>query len=199
MVSFEPSEGEKLAPVTSLEEHRGERTPDTAPETSADDVTVELADLEQAAVRALGRRNLTEREVAALVRDKGGDAEQAEAVLERLRELSYVDDRRVAEELVHRLADGRGKSRSVVAREMSTRGVPRDVIDEALEEISEDHERTAAIELALKRGAQLSSADDDAFTRRLTGYLARRGYAGAIVREAVAAAKAERRSSVRFR
>ncbi|SEC10324.1 regulatory protein [Paramicrobacterium humi] len=196
MVAFRPSDGEKLAPVTSLDAHRGERR---APEAESEDAPPALPDLEAAAVRALSRRNLTEREVAKLVREKGGDARQAEAVLERLRELGYVDDSRVAEELVHRLADGRGKSRAVVAREMAARGVPSDIGDAALDGISDEHERTVAVELALKRGAQLSSADDQAFTRRLTGYLARRGYAGDIVREAVAAAAAERRSSVRFR
>ncbi|GAB2521899.1 regulatory protein RecX [Paramicrobacterium agarici] len=200
MVSFQPTEGDErgVAPVADLNRHRRARGlsgPDTAP----DDASPALGDLEAAIVRAIGRRGLTETEVRDRVIEKGGDEDQARAVVERMRELRYVDDARIAEEMVHRLSEGRGKSRAVVAREMSARGISREVADAALDDISDDSERSRAIELALKRGAQLGSLDDAAFDRRLTGYLARRGYSGAIVREAVAAARAERRSSVRFR
>ncbi|PFG31044.1 regulatory protein RecX [Paramicrobacterium agarici] len=200
MVSFQPTEDDErdVAPVTDLNRHRRARgRPE--PDPAADDASPALADLEAAVVRAIGRRGLTEKEVRDRVIEKSGDDDQARAVVERMRELRYVDDARIAEEMVHRLSDGRGKSRAVVAREMSARGISREVADAALDDISDDSERSRAIELAVKRGAQLGSLDDAAFDRRLTGYLARRGYSGAIVREAVAAARAERRSSVRFR
>lgn len=199
MVSFKPIRDDEpsLAPVTDIHSRRSERSAE-APAAHEDDDRVDTQKLEDVVVRALGRRNLTEREVVSLVEEKGGDSTQASEVLERMRELRYVDDARVAEELVHRLSEAKGKSRAVVAREMASRGIPREVIDGALSEVSDEHERSVAIDLALKRGAQLSHVDDAAFDRRLTGYLARRGYSSGIVREAIAAARAERSQRVRF-
>lgn len=202
MVSFRPSDDDArdLAPVTELFRHRHEA--DSAVPLSEEEIPAEgptTSELEADVVRAISRRGLTEKEVRERVIGRDGDAEQAEAVLERMRELRYVDDERIAEEMVHRLSDGRGKSRAVVAREMAARGIDREIIDAALEGISAEHELSQAVTLALKRSAQLRGVDDVVFERRLTGYLARRGYAGAVVREAVAAARAERGSSVRFR
>ncbi len=201
MVSFRPTSDEHgdIAPVTDLSRHRrdtGRDEPAPCVDPEEDAPTQEA--LEAAVVRALGRRGLTEKEVSQRVHDRGGDDAQAHAVLERMRDLGYVDDARVAEEMVHRLSESRGKSRAIVAREMSARGISREIADAALDDISDDREQTQAIELALKRGAQLHSLDDVTFDRRLTGYLARRGYSGSIVREAVASARAERRSNVRF-
>ncbi|MCS4275083.1 SOS response regulatory protein OraA/RecX [Mycetocola sp. BIGb0189] len=152
-------------------------------------------------VRRLARSALSRAEVISEVERLGLENDGAEAVAERLDELGYLDDAVLAEQLKHSLYDRKGKSRQVVAREMAQRKIPNEVIQDALAEVADDDELSAATALAKKRVGQMSSIDDAAAERRLTGFLARRGYPGSIVREAVRAALATRgsRGRVTFR
>lgn len=163
------------------------------------DESADPIDVEQKALRALARQSMTERELSSFLRESGLDSDDSLRIAERFIELGYINDRRVADELVYRLSELKGQSRAVVSRSLSARGIPSDVVSEALSEIDDDTEREAAIELAVKRGGQLSGLDDATFDRRLTGYLARRGYGGSIVRDAVSAARSARGQRVRFR
>lgn len=150
-------------------------------------------------VRRLARRGLSRAEVLTAARDLGLDEEQAEQVRERLDDLGYLDDAVLAEEIKHSLYDRKGKSRTVVAREMAQRKIPQEVITEVLSSVEDDDELAAATELAIKRIGQLSSYDDATVDRRLSGFLSRRGYNGQIVRAAIKAAMSSRGSRVRFR
>ncbi|MFZ4841076.1 regulatory protein RecX [Mycetocola saprophilus] len=152
-------------------------------------------------VRRLARSALSRAEVIAELERLGLEDDGTEAVVERLDELGYLDDAVLAEQLKHSLYDRKGKSRQIVAREMAQRKIPNEVIQDALAEVADDDELAAATTLAKKRVGQMSSIDDAAAERRLTGFLARRGYPGSIVREAVRAALATRgsRGRVTFR
>ncbi|RLP77788.1 RecX family transcriptional regulator [Mycetocola tolaasinivorans] len=152
-------------------------------------------------VRRLARSALSRAEVVREAEGIGLENDAAEAVAERLDELGYLDDAVLAEQLKHSLYDRKGKSRQVVAREMAQRKIPADIIEEALAEVADDDELAAATELAIKRVGQMSSLDDAVADRRLSGFLARRGYPGSIVREAVRSALATRgrRGRVTFR
>src|SRR5215217_2091347 len=103
----------------------------------------------------------------------------------------------------HALHERKGQSRAVVARAMSGRSIDREIIDEVLDDIDSSDELSAATELAAKRASQLSGLDKQALERRLVGFLARRGYPGNIVREAIAPLLTGRSSgatsNVRFR
>ncbi|UCR89999.1 regulatory protein RecX [Mycetocola spongiae] len=150
-------------------------------------------------VRRLARRGLSRAEVLTAARDLGLDEEQVEQARERLDDLGYLDDTVLAEEIKHSLYDRKGKSRTVVAREMAQRKIPQEVITEVLSSVEDDDELAAATELAIKRIGQLSSYDDATVDRRLSGFLSRRGYNGQIVRGAIKAAMSSRGSRVRFR
>lgn len=159
--------------------------------------------IETALVRKLARRALSEAEILAFGVAEGLTAHQANVILDRLRELGYVDDRVLAEQMKHALYERKGQSRAVVARAMSGRSIEREIIDEILDDIDQDDELSAATELAAKRASQLSGLDKQTLERRLVGFLARRGYPGNIVREAIAPLLTGRSSAassnVRFR
>ncbi len=154
-------------------------TEDNAPE------VVDHAVVEQRVLRALARKSLSETEVRALIADNGLEGEAAEAIVARLIELRYVDDRMLAEELCRGLSENKGQSKAAVARGLAARGLPSDVVAEAIASIEEDDERDAARSLAEKRARQLGSLDAQTMERRLSGFLARRGYPGGLVREIV--------------
>lgn len=146
---------------------------------------VEQAVVEQRVLRALSRKALSESEVRALIAENGLEGDEAESLVARLIDLRYVDDRILAEELRRRLSEVKGQSKAAVARAMSARGLESDIVAETISEIDADDERTAARELAEKRARQLGSLDTQTMERRLSGFLARRGYPGGLVREVV--------------
>ncbi|GGF03058.1 regulatory protein RecX [Mycetocola zhadangensis] len=154
-------------------------------------------------VRKLARKSLSEAEVLAFGVQEGLTAAQANSILDRMRGLGYVDDRALAEQLKHSLSERKGQSKAVVARAMSGRSIDRDIINEVLDDIEQEDELGVATELARKRASQMSGLDKQTLERRLTGFLARRGYPGHIVREAIAPVLIGRSSSpsstVRFR
>ncbi|MCP2031942.1 regulatory protein [Okibacterium sp. HSC-33S16] len=195
-------EGETLAPVTYL--------PGVTPHQESDDSDDSVADLvidpeavESLLVRKLARRSLSETEVLEFAVQEGLTAAQANTILDHLRALGYVDDRALAEQLKHSLSERKGQSKAVVARAMSGRSIDRDIINEVLEDIEQEDELGVATELARKRASQMSGLDRQTLERRLTGFLARRGYPGHIVREAIAPVLTGRSSgpasTVRFR
>ncbi len=190
------SDGEKIATVTYL--------PGVVPADDLSDVPdVDPEAVETALVRKLARRALSEAEILEFGVAEGLTAHQANSILDRLRELGYVDDRVLAEQMKHALHERKGQSRAVVARAMSGRSIERDIIDEILDDIDQGDELSAATELAAKRASQLTGLDKQTLERRLVGFLARRGYPGHIVREAIAPLLTGRSSAasstVRFR
>jgi regulatory protein len=153
---------------------------------------LDLDALEQTLLRKLHNHDMSVHEVMTWLRSKDaaeGDAAELVAKFERL---NYLNDERLARELVSRLSERKGKSKSVIARELRQRGISSSAVDEALEAIDEDNELSKATELALQRVRQFSKLDDATAERRLVGFLSRRGYSGQTVREACREALASR-------
>ncbi|MFB9074199.1 regulatory protein RecX [Citricoccus parietis] len=109
----------------------------------------------------------------------------AAAVLDRLEDVRLVDDTAYAENFVRTRQRSKGLARGALRRELQQKGVSGEAAEQALETISEDAEREAAVELVQRkiRGRQLPSGDAvedraerDKTVRRLAGMLARKGY-----------------------
>ena len=153
---------------------------------------LDLDALEQTLLRKLHTHDMSVHEVMTWLRSKDaaeGDAAELVAKFERL---NYLNDERLARELVSRLSERKGKSKSVIARELRQRGISSSAVDEALETIDDDDELSKATELALQRVRQFSKLDEATAERRLVGFLSRRGYSGQTVREACREALASR-------
>ncbi|MFB2599125.1 regulatory protein RecX [Herbiconiux sp. P17] len=146
-------------------------------------------------IRALGRRQLSADETHSLLMAQGASDEEAVVLVARYEELGYLDDLALAESLVERLSERNHKSRSVISRELMARKIPTAFVQAALEQLDEGEEFDRALEAAVKRAGQLSSYDDATAERRLVGFLTRRGYTSAVVREVTRRALAERKGS----
>ncbi|MCU1575727.1 MAG: regulatory protein RecX [Leifsonia sp.] len=147
----------------------------------------------------LARRGMSRWELEQVLEKRGVDVELATAELDRLEGVGLLDDAALAVTLVYTQHTRRGLGRTAIAQELKRRHIDADLIADALSEIADDDELERAKELALKRVQQLSSYDDETVTRRLTGFLARKGYGSSVVRESVAAALQTRQNGVRFR
>ncbi len=174
----------------------------TAAEIAAE-AAVEREHAEQVLLQRLRARSLSATEARTVLVGTEIAEHEIDEVIERFAELGYIDEGRLADQILHSHHERKGLGRSGVQAEMRRRGLDQDLILEKLEELPDD-EAERAIELACKRVQQLGRLDDQTIDRRLTGFLMRKGYASSAVRLAVKAALASRSGSggaakVRFR
>jgi regulatory protein len=138
----------------------------------------------------LNRRERTVGEVVAYLERKGTSAETAEAALTVLCGDGYVNDARYALMYVHdkRELDGWGSER--IRRELSGRGIDREMIEQALAEHEAERgngETELDRALALLRRRFPSPPADRRDRDRALGMLIRRGFDGDLALDALSA------------
>jgi regulatory protein len=116
---------------------------------------------------------------------KGVAAEAAAAVLDRFEELGLINDVGYAEAFVESRHRVRGQGRRALSAELRHRGVADEVVAEAVGALDPDLEFETACRLARSRYDRMSRLAPEVKVRRLAGFLARKGYSGAIVARVV--------------
>jgi len=138
----------------------------------------ELTTAYDRALNLLAFRARSARELQRRLVQKGVTAERADRVIAKLREAGLVDDADFARQLT-RSKMSAGASRRRVHQELFKRGVPRDVADEAVDQVAEEDGLSDAesIErIASKKWRTLDGLDEPTRRRRLFAFLARRGF-----------------------
>jgi len=133
----------------------------------------------------LARRGMSRWELEQVLRKREVDDTAAAAELDRLESVGLLDDEALAVSLVYAARARKGQGRQAIERELRRRHIDDDAISAALVDYDQEEELDRAIEVALKRVAQLHDVDDKTAERRLYGYLQRRGYSGETVAVAV--------------
>ena len=153
------------------------------------------------ALNFLSFRPRSVREVELRLRKKGNQPEQIEMVMARLRKVGLVDDREFARFWVGNRMSFSPRGPRLLRSELRQKGVPQEIVDEILaeqtetqvelqqraEEVAEEYELEGdeptpgtdlanALSLARKRLRSYSNLDPQTSRRRLSGFLARRGY-----------------------
>jgi regulatory protein len=139
------------------------------------------------ALRILGRRDHSSRELERKLRQRGYQRGDIQTVLAECRRFNYLDDRKYAFSQIHYLrAKGYGAHR--IRQTLKTKGLSSDLITEAIEAICNevDQIRDCRRALAKKRRQSgmegLVSAEDK---KRLYRFLYQRGYPPAIIQQAM--------------
>jgi len=107
------------------------------------------------AARALARREHSQRSLRERLQRAGVTADDAEAVVEELRQAGLVDDGRFAEERARVLAE-RGKGDAAIRFELGRAGIDTAEIEAALGGLEPERERAAT--LVARRGATPETA-----------------------------------------
>ena len=137
------------------------------------------------ALNLLARRDHSQAELKRKLIAKGCPACQVEDALERLLRQGYLDDRRYAERWAESaLRSGRCFGGRLLL-ELQRRGVPREVAVEAVAAAAAEHsERQVLAGVVAKRYASFDPAGSSLKERRrVYGYLLRRGFTPAAVKE----------------
>ncbi|MGR2753836.1 regulatory protein RecX [Agromyces arachidis] len=136
-------------------------------------------------VGRLRRSSLSVAEVRSALGEHGLDDVEVEEWVERYERLGYLDDRRLAEQLVHSHGVRRGRGSGALLHELGRRGIDGDLARAALDALDPDVELEHATAIAERRVRQLAGLERSVAQRRLTAFLLRRGYGSEVVREAV--------------
>jgi len=133
------------------------------------------------ALRYLGVRVRSRRELTDYLTRKNCAQDEVEVALERLEGLGLVDDRAFAAAWIADRLAVRPRSRMRLVQELGAKGVARDIIDLALEEIDPERE-LQTLKVLLERKRRTSGYGDD---KKLVAYLQRQGYRWALIKEAM--------------
>lgn len=152
------------------------------------------ARVDRLVVSRLRRSALSVSEVRAVLVEHGLDDIEVEEWVERYERLGYLDDAKLAEQVVHSHGVRRGRGSGAILQELGRRGVDTSLARAAVEDLDPETELDNARVVAERRARQLRGLDRQTAERRLSAFLQRRGYPGDVVREAVSAALAADRS-----
>jgi regulatory protein len=147
--------------------------------------------------RALDLLAIRARSVVELRRkliQKGEPPEAVDEAIDRLKGQKFLDDDHFARQFARSKVMGAGASRRRIAMELGRKGVDRETADAAIDDLAESEgiDLSASIhKVAAKKWRSLSKLDDQTATRRLYGFLARRGFNPDEIRSAMQALKAD--------
>lgn len=132
------------------------------------------------ALRLLGTRPMSRKELTDKLREKGESGEDADSAADYLESVGYLDDVQYAAALARHYAH-KGYGAGRVRQELYRRGVPKEYWESALAELPED---TDAIDTLIDR--RLRGAEPDRKElKRLTDMLLRRGFSWGEIRSAL--------------
>ena len=123
------------------------------------------------ALALLDRRDYSRAELLKKLLEKGVDEAEATQAVDRLAELGFVDDARYAPIVVrHYAAKGYGARR--VQQELARRGIPKELWDQAMEQMPAQDDTIDRLPRSRLRGVEA----DRAALKRASDFLLRKGY-----------------------
>lgn len=135
-----------------------------------------------AALRLLSYRPRSERELEQRLRLRGIAGDAVDEEIERLRGAGLLNDEAFAQSWVEDRQANAPRGQRLLRYELLGRGVRAELAEAAVESVDD---RTSALFLARGRARRLGDLPFEQFSRRLAGFLERRGFGYDVVAEAV--------------
>ncbi len=146
----------------------------------------ELTRARNAAYRVLTFRPRSYAELEQKLREREFDESVIREVLADLERLGYVNDRQFAGQWAAARLRLKGLGRRRIEQELRRKGVPQEILREAVAEaVPPDEEREAAVKAAEKKLRTMLSVSSDVRMRRLAGFLERKGFSSEITRSII--------------
>ncbi|WP_274361389.1 RecX family transcriptional regulator [Paenibacillus thermotolerans] len=143
-------------------------------------------------LRWLGSRQRTEKEIKRYLNRHKYEAAIVDEVIAKVRAQGYVDDERFSQTVAEERLVSHGKGKNWIRQELLQKGVDRSIVQTTLTQIDEEAELASATDIARKRWRTMGhKGDPREAKRKLTAFLARRGYTAGIVKSAVSSVTAD--------
>jgi regulatory protein len=145
-------------------------------------------DLYTAAINSLARRAYSVYEMRTYLERRAEDADVVKGVLDRLKQLDYLDDARYARQFVRLHTELRKQGPFRIARDLRARGVPDRHIEAALAERSTEPNESAVVRARLERRIKLMHGPlDERRVASLYRSLLRAGFSADTIRHELSA------------
>jgi regulatory protein len=151
-----------------------------------------LQDCLDAAYYYLSYRPRSEGEIRQWLRKRGCSNDVADKTIAKLREQNLIDDLAFAQFWKDNRLSFRPKSKRLIERELRDKKVASEIIEQVTNDIDDDK---IAYKLGSGRLPSLAHLDYPNFRRRLSSYLAYRGFSYEVIRDTVARLWREREQS----
>lgn len=157
-----------------------------APPTELPPLSEEGSKATKSALRLLKFRARSRHELRGRLVEKEFSDEAVDEAMERVESWQLLDDADFAKQWVEQRAESKGATRSLLRRELESKGVSSAEIGQAISVVSEEDERARAHELIAQRlrrreNSNLFSMEERAkVKRRLVAFLQRRGYSSGV-------------------
>lgn len=142
-------------------------------------------EIREYATRALARKALSSGELAAKLGEAGYEDYSIEEIVEDFKQSLYLDDTGMARILSEKLRTSKKASAQQVRQALQKRLFPQEAILEVISEIDEEEQLAILYETAHKQARKMRDLDKQTATRRLYGFLSRRGWGGSELSKAV--------------
>lgn len=164
-----------VADETSVVGRPGARPPRGGRQSPQTDLSTEDAAREYL-LRSLTASARSRHQLASGLAKRDVPDDVAERLLDRFEEVGLVDDEALAHAIVRSRSQETGAARRRIATELRRKGIPDEIVQDALAQVDDEDERRAAYDLARSRARRLASLERDVALRRLVGFLGRKGY-----------------------
>jgi len=151
-----------------------------------------LQDCLDAAYYYLSYRPRSEGEIRQWLRKRGFTNEVTEAAISKLREQNLSDDLAFAQFWKDNRLSFRPRSRRSIEKELREKKVASEIIEQVTDDVDDDQ---TAYKLASSRLPSLAQLEYPAFYRRLSNYLAYRGFSHQVIRDTVGRLWREKQST----
>ncbi len=132
----------------------------------------------------LSYRARTKKEVTDKLESKDYSQQSIEKVISKLVDYGYINDKEYAKTYTYEKFKNKKLAGYRIKRELYFKGIDQDIIDDVVKIDSED-EYNSALELAKKRISSYKKDDYNKKYRKLSSYLARRGYNFSIINDVI--------------
>jgi regulatory protein len=133
----------------------------------------------QNALKVISYRPRSAHEVQKKLQENGFDEAVIQSVIERLGQIGLVEDKSFAQAWIENRTVFRPRSRRLIGMELRQKGVPDEVVQDALANAVDDE--TLAYQSAIQYARRLKKFEWQDFRKKLSAYLMRRGFSYEIV------------------
>ncbi len=129
---------------------------------------------------------------------KGFSKDSVEETLQTLQRLGYVKDIAYAEDWVAHRSRNKPRGKRLLRHELSKKGIDKTTVDRVLEDIDEEQEFQLAMRAAKKQALRYQRLSPEVSSRRLYGFLQRRGFESNVCRRVIEAVLSSHPSRSRY-
>lgn len=139
----------------------------------------------QYALYLLRNRSYSKHVMSTKLRDKKYDDEQVDQTISKLEKIGFIDDKKFADNYAQDKVRIYRRGRYRIYLELLKKGVPKDTIKEATDNINDEDELEAAKGIVKSKQKQWSDLTDEKRFQRSFALLQRRGFSITIIKKVV--------------